>query len=220
MIDFELPQCVHCGSTRIIEDNRSGESTCKDCGMICIDRLVSTEAPYRVFKDDAESMNKIHHGELYNPFLEYQLTEVTKLQRDEKEFLWDGQRNIDDILYRLFSGEMNYAVKERAKELFQLSFRLQTAQKKGLKPMNKSSAESKDGKRQRYSRRKQFVVACIYQALKENGIPVSLSSTSKEKENGIKRWTIKDISDCLDGIDVSEYSVRHCLKDLGIELKA
>ncbi len=64
---------------------------------------------------------------------------------------------------------MNTPSQSRAKELFQQAFRIQVMQKKGSVPM-KRSGEKKSKNRQKFSRRKPFVVACIAQALKENGI--------------------------------------------------
>ena len=55
--------------------------------------------------------------------------------------------------------------------------------------------------RQKFSRRKQFVISCLYLAL---------------KEQNIKSWSIEELSEQLDGIQVSKFSVRNCLKDLGI----
>jgi len=55
--------------------------------------------------------------------------------------------------------------------------------------------------RRKYSRRKQFVVACVWWAM---------------KENQITSWDIEDISELIDGKEVSKYSVKHCLRDLNL----
>jgi hypothetical protein len=87
------------------------------------------------------------------------------IERDEKEFLWNAQQNINTVLSKLFMGEIPQKIKTRAVELFQSNFRVQTDQKKGVLPMDKFKE-----KRQRYSRRKQLVVSCVHKALQENSI--------------------------------------------------
>jgi len=195
--------CSNCReSTEFITDERSGDTICSTCGGVSQERLVSQEAEYRVFADDSASKSKVHYGNAYNPFMEYSLTESTKLERDEKEFLWDGLRNIEEIFFKLTRGDShNRPVQERAKELFQKAFYMQLAQKKGTVPMKRTNGVEavKFKNRQKFSRRKQFVITCLYQAL---------------KEHGIHTWDIDELSAQLDGIHVSKYSVRHCLKDL------
>jgi hypothetical protein len=46
------------------------------------ERIVSEEAEYRVFSDDSASKSKVRVGAAYNPFMEYSLTENSKLERD------------------------------------------------------------------------------------------------------------------------------------------
>jgi len=196
--------CTSCNThTELVEDHRCGDQICATCGVVAQERLISQEAEYRVFSEDSASYSKIRIGSAYNPLMEYSLTEKSKLERDEKEFLWDGLKNIEEIFYKLYNGDcMNTQAQQRAKELFQQAFRMQVEQKKGTVPM-KRSGENKKSKsnRQKFSRRKQFVISCLFQAL---------------KENNISTWNIQDLSDQLDGIQVSKYSVRNCLKDLKV----
>jgi len=195
--------CPECGSEEFIEDERSADVICASCGVVRQGRLVSQEAEYRVFADDSASKSKVHYT-AYNPFMEYSLTEASKLERDEKEFLWDGLKNIEEVFYKLTKGDsVNRPVQERAKELFQKAFRMQMAQKKGTVPMKRASGVEavRFKNRQKFSRRKQFVISCLYQAL---------------KEHNINTWGIEELSEQLDGIQVSKYSVRNCLKDLDI----
>lgn len=201
--------CTQCGSSLFEEDHHSGDWICTQCGTVSADRLISDEAEYRIFTDDSESQSKVRVGAAYNPLMEYSLTEKSRLERDEKEFLWDGLKNIDEIFFRIYKGDsVNTEAQYRAKELFQKIFRLQVQQKKGAVPM-KRSGEKRSKNRQKFSRRKQFVVSCIYQALKEHKIAL---------RNGKERIQVEDIpaylSDLLEGIQVSKYSVRHCLDDL------
>jgi len=202
-----IPQCKECGSTSFVEDERSGDQICSECGFVSQERTISLEAEYRVFADDSASQSKVHYGQLYNPFMEYSLTENSRLERDEKEFLWDGMKNIEEIFFKLTKGDsVSKPVQDRAKELFQKAFRMQLAQKKGTVPMKRATGvEAVKLKRQKFSRRKQFVVTCLYQALKEQGITT---------------WSIEHLSDQMEGIQVSKYSVKNCLKDLQLSTES
>jgi len=194
--------CQNCNQySQLVEDHRSGDLICSNCGSIGQEKLIGTDAEYRVFSEDSNSYNKIHYSGAYNPFQEYSLTERSKLERDEKEFLWDGLRNINDVLYKLYQGDtINKRVSERAKELFQQAFHLQVEQKKGTVSMKRSGGiKDKSKNRQKFSRRKQFVVTCLSRAL---------------DEANISRWKIEDLSNQMDGINVSKYSVDNCMNDL------
>lgn len=198
--------CSNCNSySELVEDHRAGDQVCNQCGAIAQERLIAQDAEYRVFSEDSASYSKVHYGAAYNTTMEYSLTEKSRLERDEKEFLWDGIKNIEEIFYRLSKGDSSNApAQQRAKELFQQAFHLQVEQKKGTVAMKRSGGSDKKSKknRQKFSRRKQFVISALFQAL---------------KENGINTWNIQDLSEQLDGIQVSKYSVRNCLKDLKLQ---
>ncbi len=85
-------------------------------------------------------------------------------------------RNIDDICYRLTQGDCkNTAAVERAKELFQKAFRVQMMEKEGKKDFKRSKGPI----RQKFSKRKQLVIACLKQAfdeLLENDNPWTVDS--------------------------------------------
>jgi hypothetical protein len=164
------------------------------------------------------------------------------------EFLWDGLRNIDDVLFRLYEGDPSKAVQERAKEFFQLAFRQQTEQKQGVRDFHKPAAKEGGIKRQRYSKRKQLVVASIANALQQLKIPhqwstkrmsVELLKKSKKKTEKISLGSLSlslflfllltfilishahtEISDCLDGIEVSGTSVNKVFSDLDVKFRA
>jgi len=208
--------CQNCNTeSALVEDHKSGDLICSTCGSIAQERLIGTDAEYRVFSEDSASYNKVHYSGSYNPLMEYSLTEKSKLERDEKEFLWDGLKNIDEILYRLYHGDgVNKQVAERAKELFQKAFRIQVEQKKGNISMKRSGNKDKLKNRQKFSRRKQFVVASLFQALEEYW--KMLESGSSYKKGQLKKWTIDDLSNQMDGIQVSKYSVDNCLTDLNL----
>jgi hypothetical protein len=91
-------------------------------------------------------------------------------QQKDKEFLWEGLKNIDDTMFRLTHGDtMNRAVQERAKELFQKAFYRQMEQKKGNLVMKRNGGQktTQGGIRKKFSKRKQYVVSCIWKALEE-----------------------------------------------------
>lgn len=70
------------GFIKILIDERSGDQICSECGFVSQERTISLEAEYRVFADDSASQSKVHYGQLYNPFMEYSLTENSRLERD------------------------------------------------------------------------------------------------------------------------------------------
>jgi len=197
-------QCPSCNQyAELVEDHKQGDQICSNCGAIAQERLIAQDAEWRVFSEDPNSFNKARAGPAYNPLMEYSLTERSRLERDEKEFLWDGLRNIEEIFYRLSNGDSSNApAQQRAKELFQQAFHLQVEQKQGKVPMKRSGDKKSKKNRQKFSRRKQFVISVLYQAL---------------KECGINTWKIEDLSDQLDGIQVSKYSVKNCLRDLKLK---
>jgi transcription initiation factor TFIIIB Brf1 subunit/transcription initiation factor TFIIB len=63
-------------------DQRTGDCICTECGTVQKERLISTDAEYRVFSEDSSSYNKIRVGAAYNPLMEHSLTEKSKLERD------------------------------------------------------------------------------------------------------------------------------------------
>jgi len=214
--------CTSCNQySELIEDHKAGDQICRNCGAVATERLIAQDAEYRVFSEDSASYGKIRVGAAYNPLKEYSLTERSKLERDEKEFLWDGIKNIEDIFYRLSQGDSSNApAQHRAKELFEQSFHIQVQQKKGAVPMKRSgdkkSGPLKNQARQKFSRRKQFVISAVYQALLECGIIQEDGKKPADIEKQKDKW-IQDLSNQLDGIDVSKYSVRNCLKDLKLK---
>src|SRR5438046_3093901 len=121
-------ECFHCGYTKLVEDFANGDVVCTVCGVVAEERSISDESEVRVFNDDPESYTKSRISGSYNPLMEYSLTQRTKLEKDvsicsefifttifqPKEYLWNGRKNIEEILLRLFSGDMNCAVKYRA----------------------------------------------------------------------------------------------------------
>jgi hypothetical protein len=115
---------------------------------------------------------------------------------EDVQFFYHGIRDIEEVMMKLLQGcGRNYPVELKAKRLYQNAYELQLAQKEGKVRMNKNKK-----KRERFARRKQFVVACVWWALLQHGYN--------------DKWTIEEISNQLEGIDVSKYSVKKCLRDL------
>ncbi len=114
--------------------------------------------------------------------------------------MWDGLKNVDDVVHRLYDGDSSGSlIQDRAKELFQKAFRLQAKEKEN--GFYGEVKKSKSGKRQKFSKRKQFVVTSILQAL---------------DELKIRKWDLKDLNALLDGIEVSENSLATARSDLGL----
>jgi hypothetical protein len=234
-------KCKNCGSVDIREDIRQGYYVCGECGEVVEDVVISTSGA-RIFAEDSKSHDRIQHGEVYNPYEEYTLgTDKNTLTRDEKEFLWEGQRDIDDALSQLFLSQVNETVRDRAKELFNKSFSIQMKEKEGIfadddAPDNKdkkgkkekdgkegkkkeSKSNFKDSKRQRFSRKKQFVVTALCVALTENVPPFELVG-GRPVPLKEKIWTPQMMNKLISlGNEVSDTSVKRCLQDLEIPIE-
>jgi hypothetical protein len=159
-----------------------------------MERVISEEAEYRVFSE-GNSKNRIHYGAAYESWLPLRTNTTCRSDRDENEFLWNGFRNIEEVMLKLQHGYgSNKPVENRAKFLFYNMYKRQVEEKSGTKVMKRTNK-----KREKFARRKQFVVACILEAL---------------KQQDIRKWTVQDISNMFDGADVSDASVKKCLKEM------
>jgi hypothetical protein len=126
----------------------------------------------------------------------------------------------------MYQGDVKAPVECRAQELFQKAFHLQLEQKKGTVPMKRTNARKTTVNRQKFSKRKQFVVATIYQALKENGVSAwRVEGVFHHGLNDANCGTytcdfrclcLKDLNCLMDGISVSNHSVKTCLRELQI----
>jgi len=137
-------RCPECWNTSEVEDSRSGDVICCGCGFVKESKSVSPEAEYRVFQDDdGDSQSKIRVGPSYNPYLPHNfLGSKRKWERDEKEFLWEGLKNIDEALSQLLADCGNKPVEARAKELFQKAFHWQFLQKQGIQSQVKAKLDT------------------------------------------------------------------------------
>jgi len=233
--ETEIQKCPQCESTNIMEDPRQGCVVCGDCGEIVESSYVLHTAP-RIINDDPKTHGRVHHGESYNPYEVYSLTERSNLlTRDEKEFLWQGHTEINDALQTLFKTEVNHAVRDRAVELFNKSFEVQMKEKqahleesnnqaasvtkvsehlaKKEKKPKKDEKEPDKKKRQRFSRKKQFVVTVLGVALTEN-IPKTIKKEGKEIRTP---WSISEICKLVGSKEIKDTSIRRCLKDLDLD---
>jgi len=172
------------------------------CGLVNAERMVSEEAEYRLFSEsDSSSRSKIRVGQAVSKFsLNDISTWHSKLAPDDREFLYVGRRNIDQIMNRLFKDSQPAAVRARAKELFQQAYLLQLEQKEG-----KRGFTNKSTRRQKFARRKPFVVSCVWVALIENGFG--------------SLFTVAEISRHVEGADVSSHSLKKCLRELNVDLR-
>jgi len=177
-------KCDECDCEEFFDDPDTGDVTCRHCGKVAQEKTISNEAEYRVFSEDSSSKSRIHYT-------------ISKygMSNEDVQFFTQGIRDIEEIMCKLLQGcGRNLPVENQAKAMYLEAFKLQLAQKEGRTKMSKTKEL-----RQRYARRKQFVVSALYWAL---------------LKNGVKTWSIEDISNQLEGADVSTYSVRKCLKDL------
>jgi len=210
--NYNEEKCPDCFCTTVVEDSKMGDIICSGCGLVKEARSVSPEAEYRCFADDEDSQTKVRVGASYNPFLPInQLGSKRKQEQDEYDFLWEGERNIKEVLGRLLGDGENKPVENRAIQLWQKAFQWQLLQKKGIesqvidatKPETKINKKMKkmSHARKKYSRRKQFVVACLVRAM---------------KENSLGHFSVEDVDRLIDGKTVSRNSVKRCLKDLNL----
>eukprot|EP01129_Flabellula_baltica_P013765 TRINITY_DN645_c0_g1_i1.p1 TRINITY_DN645_c0_g1~~TRINITY_DN645_c0_g1_i1.p1 ORF type:complete len:214 (-),score=27.74 TRINITY_DN645_c0_g1_i1:48-653(-) len=186
---------TECNSSRLVLDEAKGDIICRDCGRICSDKLISDDAEWRTFADDSSSQNRSRVGAAYSIDIGPRLTSKTsKYDRDDLEFLYMGLRDIETLLFAVLDGcGRNLPVENRAKSLFNQAFLIQKEQKEGKREFKGSKA------RERYARRKQYVVAVVYYSLVKNGIDT---------------WKVNELSDQLPGRDVTSESVKKCLQSL------
>jgi len=156
------------------------------------ERLISEEAEWRDFGDEpGESKSRV--GEAHNPLLIVDLTTRSQLTRDEREFLWEGFRNIKRLLDLIYVDErVPPSLLFRAKKLFQDAFLKQQEQMRGEHGLHRNGKV-----RRRFSKRKQFVITFTLQALKE------------ERQRG---WDLDKLN-ALMGWHVSSASIKKCLKE-------
>ena len=195
-------QCVCGKSDSFVYDYRGGDQVCVSCGAVKNERMICEEAEYRLFNDDSSSQNKVRAGPATSTFMmDDQSTSHNRLDTDERKFLYDGWRNIDQVINRMFPDSQPAVVRSRAKELYQKAFLYQRDQKRGDKEFKKDE-EDNNQLRQRYSKRKTYVVTSLYVALKENEIDL--------------RDILAQLNSALEGAEVSMDSIKTCLTELGL----
>jgi transcription initiation factor TFIIIB Brf1 subunit/transcription initiation factor TFIIB len=189
------------------EDRNGGHLICFSCGEVQQAGLISQERE-RIFADDDKAENKKRTNTTFrvNEFSKVAKTNSDEMAREEKSFLDFGLDDIRKGLDKLLDGGINLPVLERAQEIFQKGYRLQVLEKKGLHATSrdvKTELIKLEKARQKFSKRKQLVVAAIYKALREE-----LLSDSK-------RFTVQIISNAVEGKHVvSDAAVRLILKEL------
>ncbi len=191
--------CNNCGKKNSwVEKWSTGDRVCSSCGMVGEERMISFEqTEYRIFEDDDDS--KVRVGPSFSIFEHVNMCD--KVDTDEKEFYNKGLLMLKDFFRDHFTDGRRAQIEIRAKEIFDYAFRKQKNQKEGdLTFLNKDKEKSK---RQKYSRKKTYLVAAIWIAFMESG----------ESEN---KWSIKRIS-CYFGENISEVRVKNCVKLLNFD---
>jgi len=176
--------------------------------------MIAEESEFRSFSDEfaSTSASKKRTSSVYNDFDNHVEIGFDKQTQIEKEFLWSSLRCIKQAFASLYGGEnTNKPAEERAVRLFKIAFDYQWKQKQGdVKSFQghmtvgkaiKKNTTTDVLKRSNFSRRKQFIVACIWFALKEQNVNVSIA----------------EISSLVEGQRVvSQKMVNRCLKDIGV----
>ncbi len=221
-------KCNSCGGDDFVEDERSGDMICTNDGVVARQLTMCDNQPeYRLFRDDPGSYQRQRLGPSQNIMMgsgggislrtAISRTALSKgvvgvgggggggLLRHHKTFPYDAQqfldeaiRNIDEIFSKLYGdSNSNKEARNRAKYLFSLVHKHQLDKKT-------------KGERKKFSRRKQFVVTCVYRALwVQNN-----RETTSEKTQFELAWTPSHISGLIQGTYVSAESVKRCLKEL------
>ena len=188
--------CGNCNKANSFIDNwSSGDRICSSCGIVTQERMITfDETEYRVFRDDDDSKKKIRVGKAYSIF--EHMNVCSDIDNDEKEFYSKGLMMLEDFFSYHFVDARRMDIENRAKEIFDYAFRKQKDQKEGeFLFINKEKEETK---RQKYSKKKTYLVTAIWIAFMENGA----------SEN---KWSIKRISSFF-GTDISETRVKNCVK--------
>jgi hypothetical protein len=95
-------------------DRKTGDLVCQMCGHVSMERVISEEAEYRVFSE-GNSKNRIHYGAAHYNWLPFRTNTTSRSDRDSHEFLWNGFRNIEEVLMKLQRG---YATNKPVEVLF------------------------------------------------------------------------------------------------------
>ena len=210
--------CSECGGDDFITDNDSGDLICRlDGAVVCSSMINEEQTEYRLFQNDSQSWQKKRLGPSYNiynpatnsPFVkqEVPLSQKSSFHYNPQLFLQDAIKDIHEVFSKLYLGGCtNKSACQRAVYLFTLVYQHQLKQK---------SIRHKEHRRVKFSRRKQFVVMCIYRALWNQ----HESDTKHDKKPLPLMWNPRDISNLLQGIDVSMSSIQRCLKDVDVYLK-
>ena len=159
------PPCDECGGTEFDHDSKSGDLICYSCGVVQQERMISDEQEWREFDDDTPEESQARVGFAYNQNIDVDLSTRNNRMRDEKEFLQQGFRDIETLLQKIFPERVNQAARFRSQQLYQTAFYRQRAEMEFDENNVRQTASATS--RRRYSKRKQFVIAFVYQALKE-----------------------------------------------------
>lgn len=180
------PMCHNCESDCFSNDI---DMVCTNCGCVYQNSLTDEGAEYRTFQDDSSSYQRVRVGQSYNSYLPYSLGTDDDADR---RFINDMKHDIKEVLMKISHGcGLNRRVQYRAEYLVNMAFQQQLKQKR--------DTCKKTWTRKKFSRRKQFVVTALWQAL---------------REAHLKTWSVKDLDDLLTGQCVSLASVKRCLQDL------
>lgn len=165
----------------LIEDPHSGDVVCYQCGIVSQQKVIILESMIpnnKLYNEDPYSNHVTKH------LLTYEDSDISYMSkiRNENQFLWDGLKDIEDVISSMWDGENgNMIICMRAKELFHAAFVVQKQEKEGI--VKRKGCKSSEN-RKKYAKRKQFVLTAIYRAL---------------RENNITRWSIADLNNIVPG---------------------
>lgn len=198
-------KCHRCGGCDFVEDGRSGDTICGECGVVFQEKRMSEETEYRLFRDDTSSQKRQRVGPSYNPYITSTISNTVmsstrsscgfrQRHYTDENFLELAYKDIDETFMKLYNGQMsNMEARNNARYMFSLVYRAQKAKKDA-------------GVRKKFSMRKQFVVACVFRAL---FVQNDNMTRGMNPQPGLA-WSLREISNMTPGIDVSTDSVKRC----------
>jgi transcription initiation factor TFIIIB Brf1 subunit/transcription initiation factor TFIIB len=198
--EAERQICSNCSGASFIEDTSHGDCVCTTCGVVA-ERLYDDAPIKRVFADDsaADKETKQQHSG-FNAATENSLRSANGRLDQEEQFLYDGFASIDASMKRLFPDVQPASARTRAHQLYKVAFDMQVAQKKGRATHLKGRGMA-NWKRQKFARRKSFVIAAIAAGL---------------RREGIGHIRLPDLNGTVEGKDVSLHSLQRCFRELEV----
>jgi transcription initiation factor TFIIB len=204
-------KCNECDGENIIEDTKSGDMICTDCGVVLHGHLVDFSSEWRGFSENHGNADPSRIGAPVNPLLDSRLGTILSKGLKGSNFLNErlirtqnqsAMQKIDRFLFTSFSkislilekAFLSKNIKEKTEELFKIYFDHLTLKS--------------DGSRKKFSLRKSetksTIAAVIFLVCRNESIPRSFKEISEiskvsKKDIGIR---VRAIERSLRGVKI------------------